>query len=660
MFRIRNIILLVTAGFVLLSNSTFSRAEQNVLAIFNLTPTNMEAMGYDGEILYALLSVLEREKTIELMPRREMEEMLYHAGLVQGGDTESIARAGKVLGINFVLFGNVTKRVTRIEAELKLMDVQNKRMIKTWSKSFAGREAILNEIPEFAKELSRTIVKRERSVAAPAAAQALPAVAIENLKVKGEGNAVILSWKFDPSQPIVAFNIYRSEHMDGPYQYHGKSDRNRFEDTQINKGKSYYYRVGILLSSGQEVKSDLTTQIKSVGEKIPHPPLILGANGYVRRAEIKFVPSLLNEQEAFKIKEYKVYRKKGSDGQWANISSINAKIESQFELALVVEDTEGLEDGATYVYAISSLDQENRESPQSDLVTVKTLDHPVLTVEKDGLLRKINFTWTSVENVEGYYLYRRQDQEEWQKIAKIRGASEDRHTDDKSLADGQTYQYYLSSYDAKGESGPSNTVTAKTKDRPPYPKDILAQSGLVKSVKLFWTAIDDPDVGGYGVYRGTQTDALKRISKVEGYQSHSYLDKGSGFESLEDGQIYYYAIVSFNLFGADGEPSNAVQATTKPRPKPVKGLTATKGSDNILIKWDKNPEADIKAYILARSRNGGFWNTLEKLTPDQTSFSDVDLKPQTDYRYKIIVEDQDNLQSDPVESDAIASPIAKP
>jgi len=661
MFRKRNIaVLLVILVAVVFLSPVVSKAQQDALAIFNLTPTNMEAMGYDGEILYALISVLERDKSIELMPRREMEEILFQEGLVQGGDTESIAKAGKVLGINFVLYGNVTKKAGRILATLKLMDVQKKRLIKTWDKNFAGRESILDEIPAFAKELKSTITNREQVYAVPAAAKAQPAIDLENLKAKSQGKKVVLTWKSDPSQPIAAFNIYRSENLEGPYQYHGKTNTNIFNDDKIKKGKSYYYRVGIMLSSGKEVKSSFTSQIKSVGEKIPHPPLVLSSKGYVRRTEIKFVPSLLNKQEKFKIKEYKVYRKKSTQDNWENISSISTTMESQSELGFSVEDRNNLEDGETYVYAVSSLDKKKRESPLSDPVTVKTIDRPILAVEKENLLRKISLVWEPRENITGYYLYRKQDEQDWQKVAKLRSSSESKHTDDKGLKDGQTYQYYLTTYDAKGESGPSKIIQAKTKDLPPYPQDVLTQSGLVKSVKILWTPVDDPDVGGYEIYRGTSTEELKRIAKVKSYKSHSFLDKGTGYESLKDGRDYFYAIVSYNLFGANGESTKAVKATTKPRPTTVKGLVAVKGLDHIQVNWDKNFEHDIKSYILYRSRNGGYWSEFKKLPSDQNSHKDADLKPETQYRYKIITQDKDGLKSDPTESETVPSPIVKP
>ena len=661
MFRKRNMaVLLVVLAAVVLGSAEVSKAQQDALAIFNLTPTNMEAMGYDGEILYALISVLERDKSIELMPRREMEEILFHKGLVQGGDTESIAKAGKILGINFVLYGSVTKKAGRILATLKLMDVQQKRLIKTWDKSFAGRENILEETPAFARELKSAITDREQAYAVSAAAKAQPVIDIENLKAKSQGEKVVLTWKTDPSQPIVAFNIYRSENSEGPYQHHGKTNTNIFNDDKIKKGKSYYYRVGIMLSSGKEVKSSFTSQIKSAGEKVPHPPLVLSSKGYVRRTEVKFVPSLLNEQEKFEIKEYKVYRKKKIQDNWETISSIKAITESQSELGFSVEDRNDLEDGETYFYAVSSLDEKKRESPLSDPVTVKTIDRPILTVEKENLLRKISLVWEPRENITGYYLYRKQDGQDWQKMTQLSSTSEPKYTDDKGLEDGQTYQYYLTTYDAKGESGPSEIVQAKTKKLPPYPQDVLTQSGLVKSVKILWTPVDDPDVGGYEIYRGTSTEELKRISKVKGYTSNGFIDKGAGYESLQDGQDYVYAIVSYNLFDAKGERTKAVKATTKPRPTPVKGLVVAKGPDHIQINWDKNFEHDIKAYILYRSRNGGYWSEFKKLHSDQNNYRDADLKPETQYRYRIIVEDQDGLKSDPAESENVPSPIVKP
>jgi len=658
MFRSRNIFAFVVAVSLMVWMAPRSEAGKNALAILNLRPTNIEAMGYDGEILYALISALEKQKTIEVMPRREMEEQLFQAGLVQGDTPEMAMAAGKALGINFILFGRVTKKGGLIESDVSLMNVEQKQVIKSWRETFSGREDILARAPKFAGELSSAILNREQ-LPAPTTSEIQPDVSIENLRAKSKGKKVVLTWKFDPAKPITGFHVYRSENPQGPYQFFGKTDRNIFEDSKIKKRRSYFYQIGILHSSGQEIKSPHTAEIKNAGERTPHPPLLMGGNSYIQRTEIRFVPSLLNDQEKFKIKQYKIYKKIPDGDSWENISTISAKVTSQSGLGFTVEDDKNLEDGKAYAYAVSSVDNKNRESPLSDPLLIKTMIRPVLSVEKDNLLRKSALSWEVMENVEGYYLYRKIDQEKWLRVGKIRGGSKSQFTDDKDLSDGQEYQHYLTAYDTRNETGPSNVVQVKTKSLPPFPQDLLPQSEMVKSVQLSWTPVDDPDIGGHAIYRGPSRKELKLLKKVNGYKSHSYLDKGTGYSPLEDGGYYFYAVASYNLFGAEGKISPAQIARTKPRPASVKNFMVSAEQDSILVRWDKNPEADIESYILYRSKNKGSFSKIKALGLEETRYTDHDLKPESQYRYRMIAVDKDGLKSDPVDSDAIPSPIVK-
>ena len=651
MVHSRNIFTLVIAVFLLLWDATLLQAQNNVLAVFNFKPTNIEAMDCNAEILYALVSALEKEKSIELMSRREMEEMLFHAGLVQGDNPGMVLKAGQALSIDFILFGQVTKKDGKIQANLKLMDIQNKRVIKTWPCSFPGREAMLAQISPLARKINRTILNKERFK------KTQPD--IKNLKARSHEKKVVLTWKFDNSLPIVGFHVYRSENPKGPYQFLGRTNNNIFNDTKIKRGKSYYYYVEIILSSGQKIKTKHMAQLKHAGEKKPYPPFIMSGKGYIKRVEIKIVPSLLNEQEKFRITGYKIYCPKSPGGKWENILTIDSKTIFQSKMAFIIEVDKNIEDGKTYTYAISSIDKKKRESQLSDSISLKTINHPVLTVAKENLLRKINFVWKSLENVEGYYLYRKIEQKGWERIDKIKDASKFSFTDDKDLKDGERYQYYLTAYDEKGETGPSNVVVAKTKDLPPFPENFVAQSGLVKSVKISWAPVEDTDVGGYAVYRGNDIKKLVRIARIKGCKSNSLLDTGTFFTPLEDGTDYYYAIAGFNIFGLEGKLSMAAHARTKPRPGGAKGLAVSAGQGHILVKWNKNPESDITTYILYRKQNKGSWSKIRKLGPDQTSYMDNDLKPEKIYSYRIIIEDKDDLESDPVESDSIQSPIVK-
>lgn len=647
---------------------TFSHAhaQKSALVIFNLKATNIEAMGYNGEILHALISSIECDKNIDLMPRREIEEVLFKTGIVQDNTRDAVLKAGKALGINFVLFGEVTKKGSEIVATLGLMDIQNKGLIKNWDLVFRDRDSILKKIPDFSKELS-DILSKYKSEDGAASMESQSSTDVEYLNAKIEGNLVRLSWKLRTDKISSSYNVYRAENKDGPYQFLGKTTDNFFQDSTVKNGLSYFYRIGIIAGTDPEVRSSYTALFMNAEQKTPHPPLIMSGKGYVKKVEIKFVPSLKNEQDKFNIIKYKIYRQK-SPGNWQQIGVTDSKNTSQFDIDFTVFDESDLKNGTTYTYALSSLDDKNSESPLSDPVPVETIRNPVLSLDKDNLLRKTILSWKPVCDIAGYYLYRKTENTGWKKVADISGASKTNVTDEKELSDGQQYIYYLTAYDDKKETGPSNEVKAKTKDLTAFPANLQAQGGLVKSVRISWTPLEDSDVGGYNIYRGTNNSNMKKIATIREYKSSSYFDKGEAYMPLEDGRNYLYAVTSFNIFDAEGKLSTYIQASTKPRPAAVKGLSASAGADNIFIGWERNPEADIKSNVLYRNisvgsafsiLSEGSWSKLTELSVNQTDYKDFDLKPESSYIYRIISEDKDGLKSDPADSNKVVSPIVK-
>ena len=639
-------------------------AEKNTLAIFNLRPANIDAMGYGGDILFSLISALEQEKQVEVMPRRQMEAVLDQEGLVQGSDPEQVIAAGRALGIKFILYGEVSKEGAAITSDLFLMDVQSGLIVHSWKESFSGREAIGQRVSGFASELSAAIhdqVMVAEHPVAEAAAAAPVALGIDTIKARGQGSEIVVAWSYDESQPISGFHVYRSSNdQGGPYQFMGGTQESRFVDTNVRTGLTYYYRVGVLIASGAESKSSVTAKLRFSGERMPHAPLIMGGAGHVRRASIQFVPSLQNEQERFKIVQYKVYRRTTKTGEWQEVFAVEASRQSQSQLAFEIEDPNPLKDGSTYHYAISSLDNKQEESDLSDAVTVTTVPAPVLELEKDGLLRQVKIHWQPVEHISGYYVYRSPDGLAWEKIGTNRGAQKTAYLDKRNLADGRDYHYQITVYDEKGESSPSNIILAKIKDLPEHPDALEAKNHMVKSVLLSWQPVDDPDVGGYYVYRGLDAERLDRITTLRGYEKKGYLDKGSGFQYLADGTEYYYAVESYNLHKAQGGISSTTKATTKPRPARTKGLRAQAGADHIVVAWESNPEPDIAHYVIYRRKDQGGWSRYHQAEGTQTVFEDRELKPGVVYQYRVVVQDKDRLESDPADSEPVKSPLAPP
>ena len=670
MLHTRKIFFIAVALFLALLAPAGLNAKSNDLAIFAFKAADIEAMSYNGEILYALVSALEKDKSINLMPRREMEEILNRAGLVQSSNPNTAIEAGKALGTDFIICGKVAKKDELILTEIKLIDIENRQVLETWKRDFSGHEDIWQKIPAFAIELSSVIKNKEEYLSVSPLPKAEPkksvhhaayrtGAAIEDLKAVKQGKAVVLTWKFVSDQVAACFSVYRSDKLTGPYQFLGKTDKLQYNDISIKKNGPLYYKIRIILDCGREISTGRSVLFKPVEEKLPYPPIIMSTVGFVRKTRIEFVPSLSNRQKKFKIIRYKVYRKNNSSGDWEQIKIIDANDRSSSKVSFVVEDTAIIEDGREYIYAISSLDKKHKESPLSDLITITTIYPPVLSIKEDNLLRKINLTWLRLKNVKGYCLYRKCDQEDWKIVSMINDENKTNWSDQKELKDGRKYSYYLAARGANGETEPSTEIKAKTKDLPPVPKSFNAKSGFVKSVELSWTPFDDPDVGGYSIYRGPDETNLVKTATVKGCKSDSFMDKGKLFSPLEDGMKYYYLIAAFNLFDAEGKASKPIAANTKPRPGKSKGLTATVKKDCIFIKWNKNPEPDIKAYILYRSKNKGRWSKLLELNSSQTSHTDKNLKPELNYCYQIIAEDKDGLKSDPSESNTISSPLIK-
>jgi fibronectin type 3 domain-containing protein/TolB-like protein len=659
---LRGLVAALIGVALILSPAIAGAVGKNALALFSLRPTNIDAMEYAGDILYTLISALEKNNTVEIMARRDMEAMLSQSGLAQSDSPEGVLKAGQALGIKYILYGQVTKTGSAIDAKLHLMNVTRGKDIADWNVHFNSREAIVDKIPAIARKLIDAVTldgiqTQQQNSEAEKSAAAQSTLAIGNLQAQGQGKDVLISWTADPNAAVIGYQVYRSPREEGPYQFLGTTETPRYVDANVLPGSLYYYRIGILDANGNEIKNDLTASVRFTGEFLPHPPLIMKSQGDVRRVVLTFVPSMQNDQDDITVVAYRLYRKAPGEKTFAPVGRVSAT-KTAADLGVTMEDTNKLMDGASYTYAITSIDDKNRESGLSDPVTLHTVVCPTLKLEKDNLLRKIILDWTPVDNVDGYRIYRRIENGTWEAIDRVKGATANRFVDEDNLDDGTVYEYQVTVYDAKGESGPSNPVMGKTKDLPPYPKKFAATGGFVKSVKLSWIPETDPDVGGYNLYRGTTPDTLKRIARLKGREQNVYLDTGSTFHRLEDGTRYYYAIESFNLYKAAGALSPVADSATKPRPAAVTGLTASAQTDHIEVRWQKNTEKDIATYIVYRSVNNGDWDKQSTVEGNRTTYSDTDLKPETQYRYRIVAEDRDDLLSDPSDSAPVQSPIA--
>lgn len=328
-----------------------------------------------------------------------------------------------------------------------------------------------------------------------------------------------------------------------------------------------------------------------------------------------------------------------------------------------------LEKGVTYYYKIKSFKTTGLQSGFTGVIAAETALTPnapiILRVEPR--VKSVQLTWSPNPmasddplRLVGYKLLRsRQEQGPFMEMADLKGAdlgvSEGTPLDkvlrvtyvDKNLEDGQEVYYRLTAYNEKKmESGFSSVVRGTAI---PVVVGLTAQGGLVREVRLAWTAIDSPYLKGYGIFRHTQENGnYSRIKQLETGRGSEPTIHYTDQDGLGDALCYYYRVTAYDDTEQQTTPSAAMSAVTKPRPVKPAGLQGEPLKiKSVPLSWQANPEKDITAYhIYRQDGTTGRFSDIAKVQGGDTRYQDKDLKDGMSYGYKIQAEDQDGIRSD--------------
>ena len=91
---------------------------------------------------------------------------------------------------------------------------------------------------------------------------------------------------------------------------------------------------------------------------------------------------------------------------------------------------------------------------------------------------------------------------------------------------------------------------------PAAPSGLTGESEY-SAVSLSWEAVEAEDLGGYNVYRGTESGVSTSGDPLdEGRSETTYTDDGA-----ENGTTYYYVVTAVDGEGNESDPSNEVEKT---------------------------------------------------------------------------------------------------
>ena len=240
--------------------------------------------------------------------------------------------------------------------------------------------------------------------------------------------------------------------------------------------------------------------------------------------------------------------------------------------------------------------------------------------------KTVQISWSSVDNADGYMVYRRTADSGWKKIASR--VTDISYKDQKAVT-GTTYYYTIKAYSyAWGEM----TVSSYDKDgvagkaRLGKVKIATANSESYSTIRVTWNKVSGAN--GYKVYRSTSKDGkYAAIGSTAKNSAVTFLDK-----KAVTGKTYYYKVRAYRnvsgkkVYGSYSATEKAKAVLSAPT------LSAGSTSKTAVLEWSKVKGADGYQVYASDSQNGTY--TRIKITKGTGATDESLLTGKTRY-YKV-------------------------
>ena len=227
-------------------------------------------------------------------------------------------------------------------------------------------------------------------------------------------------------------------------------------------------------------------------------------------------------------------------------------------------------------------------------------------------------SWTRSDDAVGYYVYRKNLNNVWERIAIVRGADNTSYFDSGAFA-GKTNTYTVRAYNALGQSycyqsGVSGVYAPYT--------NLKSVANNVGGIRVSWDKISGVEY--YSIYRKAEGQTVWQYVGTSTKNASSYLDT-----TAEGNRSYVYTVKATVGTVYGGYDKEGLEITYVAAPE----FSVYNITNGVAIKWSHNDHADC--FRIYRKTNGGAWQLIKVAGSNDTVYYDKDVARGSSYTYTV-------------------------
>lgn len=328
-----------------------------------------------------------------------------------------------------------------------------------------------------------------------------------NLRVSASNSKVFLDWY--SVKEAALYRVYRSETEKGEYKVIGETNVNSYEDTSMESGKNYFYKIKAIKGDAESAFSYLVSIKSGMGAPKNISAIPNGVNGV-----------LVTWDRVEGAASYYIYRSRNENASFDEIGFTDA---NRYE-------DKNLISGRIYYYKVKAAGKGVESQMSESAFAMTKVAAPKNIRIKQVTQETATFMWDSVDLVDGYKIYRSDNDNKNYK--ELDYTSELSFTD-KGLEPNTIYYYKITAYVGKTESDYSEEKRIETNAQVITLK--IIKSGM-SDIRIGWTKLQG--VTNYTVYRSEK--ASEDYEQIGTTDENTFDDSG-----LSPYKNYYYRVKGF-------------------------------------------------------------------------------------------------------------------